>query len=159
VCILTVPNLLSSLDFSQDPSSPLLQSDKAFQIYLTSLLKTGLESSVNPAVRRRDSLLASSTAESNHLVSPQTIEPPSSSSRSDGLSSSSQPLATSGPSRSQKVAQAVLSGQLAGSQVSPLSLNPSGGIHTADMAKLVTALNSGAGISGNPLHVAISERE
>ncbi|OBZ75445.1 ATP-dependent zinc metalloprotease FTSH 5, mitochondrial [Grifola frondosa] len=45
-----------------DPSSPLLRSDAAFQLYLTALHENGLESSINSAVRRRDALLAGTSA-------------------------------------------------------------------------------------------------
>ncbi|KIK08631.1 hypothetical protein K443DRAFT_672154 [Laccaria amethystina LaAM-08-1] len=40
-----------------DPSSPLLHSTAAFKFYITCLLITGQQPSINPAVRRRDSLL------------------------------------------------------------------------------------------------------
>ncbi|QRW16165.1 intermembrane space AAA protease IAP protein [Rhizoctonia solani] len=41
-----------------DPRSPLLRSDTAFELYLTALIRLGLPQSVNPAVRRREALLA-----------------------------------------------------------------------------------------------------
>ena len=64
------------------------------------------------------------------------------------------------PSKSQQIAQAVLaSGPFANVSESPLSSNPSAGIPGIDINKLAAALRSGAGVSGNPLHVSISERK
>ena len=128
----------------QDPSSPLLRSDRAFQLYLTSLLKTGLESSINSAVRRRESLLASSAAG----------QPPSSETH-DGNVSEDVPS-----SKSQQIAQAVLaSSNVMNASESHHTSNPSAGIPGMDINKLAAALRSGAGVSGNPLHVSISERK
>lgn len=63
-----------------DPRSPLLRSDAAFELYLTSLIRLGLPQSVNPAVRRREALLSLPAPEP---VSPETpaepIKPPSAS--------------------------------------------------------------------------------
>jgi ATP-dependent metalloprotease len=50
------------VEFDQDPSSPLLQSDKAFKIYISSLQNIGQTASIPTAVERRDSLLASQVA-------------------------------------------------------------------------------------------------
>ena len=57
------------------------------------------------------------------------------------------------------MAQAVLSGKGLDIPVDPISIASKIGVHDADMAKLAAALNSGAGVSGNPLHVTISERK
>jgi ATP-dependent metalloprotease len=128
----------------QDPSSPLLRSDRAFQLYLTSLLKNGLESSINSAVRRRESLLASSAAG----------QPPSSETN-DRMVVEDVPS-----SKSQQIAQAVLaSGLITNASDSHSPSSPSAGIPGMDINKLAAALRSGAGVSGNPLHVSISERE
>lgn len=126
----------------------MLRSDVVFQLYLTALLKTGLESSINSAVSRRESLLTTSGAPPGIIAS---SEPASSITES----SSSLPHGDSKAalSRSQQIAQAVLSGQ------SPVSSGHSAVIHSTDMSKLAVALGSGAGISGNPLHVAITERQ
>ena len=45
------------ISINKDPTSPLLRSDAAFQLYLTALVKSGLSSSINTAARRRDTLL------------------------------------------------------------------------------------------------------
>ena len=57
------------------------------------------------------------------------------------------------------MAQAVLSGKGLDIPLDPISIASKIGGHDADMAKLAAALNSGAGVSGNPLHVTISERK
>jgi ATP-dependent metalloprotease len=74
---------------TQDPSSPLLHSTAAFKFYITCLLITGQQPSINPAVRRRDSLL---------IAHP--------------LATTSPTLATTEletPATSQEIAQAILS--------------------------------------------------
>ncbi|KII88517.1 hypothetical protein PLICRDRAFT_161699 [Plicaturopsis crispa FD-325 SS-3] len=129
-----------------DPTSPLLHSDQAFQLYLTALTKTGLESSVEAATRRRDSLLASAP-----VASSIPAQSDSSSTPSSGSAATSPPhVSTSLPrSRSQEIANAVLSGQA----------DKSSAPQSADMAKLAAALGSGSGVSENPIHVTISERK
>ncbi|KAG6890698.1 hypothetical protein C0995_005071 [Termitomyces sp. Mi166 len=97
-----------------DSASPLLQSPLAFQHYITALVETDKHSSVSPAVRRRDSLLASTQAVSS--VTTQDA--------SEATTPSSTPPASSAPaetvaSPSEQIAQAVLAGQ-AVSSASPL---------------------------------------
>jgi ATP-dependent metalloprotease len=135
----------------QDPSSPLLKSDMAFQLYLTSLLKLGWESSIDPAVRRRDSLLAAAAASLSETTSPEPPEATTTSSQAD--------TTTMTPTSSRKIAQAVLTGvQTMPTPEPTFSPNVTAGTHTIDMNKLAAALGSGAGVSGNPLQVTISER-
>lgn len=130
----------------QDPHSPLIRSDVAFQLYCTSLVNNGFESSIIPAVRRRESLLASAppqsppntTAESSPVVNP--VAAPTA-------------LPTS---RSQEIAQDVLSGN---SATSLFSSAQAGGKASPDMAQLATALGGGAGNAGNPIFVTVSDRE
>ncbi|CAE6472252.1 unnamed protein product [Rhizoctonia solani] len=63
-----------------DPRSPLLRSDIAFELYLTSLIRLGLPQSVNPAVRRREALLALPPPEPVSLGTPtEPLQPPSTS--------------------------------------------------------------------------------
>ncbi|THH17804.1 hypothetical protein EW146_g3064 [Bondarzewia mesenterica] len=139
-----------------DSASPLLRSDKAFEYYLQALVQTASQSSVNPAVRRRDSLLAAQVPS----VSPQTVtqsaepvstEIPSSTASSPSATESTFPAV----SRSQEIAQTVLSGQPL--QHSSLNLPSSGQTLSADMAKLATALGGGAGDSTHPIHVLVRE--
>lgn len=121
-------------------------------------MKNGLESSINAAVRRRDSLLAlvsgTSPAPSSDPSPLSTSDPVSTAdSASSGLSSPSSTLLPDTPSvptstSSQRIAQALLSGNPS----SPSSLN-------TDMAKLAAALNNGIGIPGNPIAVTITERK
>ncbi|KAH7930770.1 ATP-dependent metallopeptidase Hfl [Leucogyrophana mollusca] len=147
-----------------DSTSPLLHSDAAFQLYLTSLLKSGLESSVNAAVRRRESLLAASSGPVPPCPSPEPVELLSTSpspSTPDAISSrpsthASAPTSPVGAtSRSQEIAHEVLSGR---ATVTPASVSLAGpGASSPDMAKLAAALSGGSGVSGNPIHVTISE--
>ncbi|KAI0928719.1 ATP-dependent zinc metalloprotease FTSH 5, mitochondrial, variant 2 [Taiwanofungus camphoratus] len=135
-----------------DPSNPLIRSDIAFQLYLTALLQNGLGSSIDAAVRRRDSLLAASSSSLASSRDASTVDATNSSRTVSSSSSSSNTQASPVPTSSQHLAQAVLSGQaptstgIAGSR--PLNM---------DMAKLATALGGGMGIPGNPIVVTISE--
>ncbi|KAH7343639.1 ATP-dependent peptidase [Rhizoctonia solani] len=63
-----------------DPRSPLVRSDVAFELYLTALIRLGLPQSVNPAVRRREALLALPPPEPASLETPaEPSQPPSTS--------------------------------------------------------------------------------
>lgn len=134
----------------QDPSNPLIRSDAAFQHYLNALVANGMEQSVNAAVRRRDSLLAGATASTVASLENFSVSQTIADSTSEGTStvSNTVPPSSTPPSPSQRIANAVLSGQAA--QTTTLNL---------DMAKLAMALNSGGGIPGNPISVTIAERE
>ncbi|KAI0302030.1 ATP-dependent peptidase [Russula brevipes] len=141
-----------------DPASPLLHSDKAFEYYLQALLKASKEASINPAVRRRESLLAA-----HPLATPS---PPALQAEPSELSSTSAQEAVSDSvppqpavSRSQQIASSVL----AGATVEPPSSSIPGlgsmGQLSPDMVKLLAALSAGQGGSGNPVHVIIKERK
>ncbi|KAG1891005.1 P-loop containing nucleoside triphosphate hydrolase protein [Suillus subluteus] len=119
-------------------TSPLLQSDAAFQLYLTSLLKTGQEVSVNLATA---SLTDSPANASN--------------SPSDAPSTSSP---TPPPSRSQEIASDVLAGR-AEPLLATSRLDGASASQSTDTANLAAALSKGSGVSGNPIHVTISERK
>ncbi|KIK47041.1 hypothetical protein CY34DRAFT_21639 [Suillus luteus UH-Slu-Lm8-n1] len=136
-------------------ASPLLQSDAAFQLYLTSLLKTGQEVSVNLAVRRRDSLLAAATGTTTTATDASPTGSPTdvSHSSSDAPSASSP---TPPPSRSQEIASDVLAGR-AGTLLATSRLDGASASQGTDMANLAAALSKGSGVSGNPIHVTISE--
>ncbi|KAF8844968.1 ATP-dependent metallopeptidase Hfl [Paxillus ammoniavirescens] len=142
-------------------------SDEAFGIYLDALINSGLQSSVDLAVRRRESLLAALPADaatpatemaaaSTTLPSSDTTRANVSSVATDSVASSPNSLETSAPqSRSQKVAADVLARRtdptVAGADASSIpSSNPGA-------ANLAAALGKGAGVSGNPIHVTISE--
>lgn len=118
----------------QDPSSPLLHSADAFQLYLGCLVNLGQENSVNTAVEKRDTLIAAhpppaaSSPEATESA-PQTEPPPSQ------------------ETQSQILAQTVLAQR---------SAPPStGSMSQADLSKLLAALS---GESGNPIQVSIIER-
>lgn len=160
---------IRSLGYIQNPTSPLLQSDEAFGIYLEALINSGLQSSVDLAVRRRESLLAALPADaatpatemaaaSTSLPSSDTTHANVSNVAIDSVVSSPNSFEPSAPqSRSQKVAAQLLARRtdptLAGTDASSIpSSNPG-------MANLAAVLGKGAGVSGNPIHVTISERE
>lgn len=149
--------------------NPLLRSDTTFKLYLSALMRNGLESSINAAVRRRDSLLASMSAaasaashatESSATPSDSaTAASPETSATGSGATSpvnTSSPSAVSSassiPTSSQDIAQSVLaSAGTAASQAPAGPLSP-------DMSKLATALSGGAGVANNPLVVTLAER-
>ncbi|KAH7914655.1 peptidase family M41-domain-containing protein [Hygrophoropsis aurantiaca] len=138
-----------------NPSSPLLHSDPAFQLYLTSLVKSGLDSSVNSAVRRRESLLSASAgapplkSTEPSPTTPQDTVDTISPAQAPAAPSAASPVASS---NSQQIADAVLSGQTKD------TLSSAGAAaQSSDMAKFASALSSGSGVSGNPIHVTISE--
>ncbi|KAI0006028.1 ATP-dependent peptidase [Russula compacta] len=139
-----------------DPASPLLHSDKAFEYYLQALLKANKEASVNPAVRRRESLLDAYPLATPSSPTPQAdpIEVPSASAQE--AASPTQPQAVSS---SQQIASSVLSG----ASVEPPSSSTSGlgpqSQLSPEMAKLLTALSVGQGGNANPVHVIIKERK
>ncbi|KAH9951246.1 ATP-dependent metallopeptidase Hfl [Amylocystis lapponica] len=142
-----------------DPTNPLIRSDTAFQLYLTALINSGLSSSINAAVRRRDTLLALPVAAAPAAATPATssetapapadASTPSPSSEAPSPSQSAQPATA--PTSSQLLAQAVLSGRAA----TPTS--DSSAVLNTDMAKLAAALKGGLGAPGTPIAVTISE--
>lgn len=135
-------------------ASPLLQSDAAFQLYLTSLLRTGQEVSVNLAVRRRDSLLAAATGTTTATDASSTSSPTNVSHSSSDAPSVSSP--TPPPSRSQEIASDVLAGR-AGPLLATSRPDGASAFQGTDMANLAAALSKGSGVSGNPIHVTVSE--
>ncbi|CAE6343353.1 unnamed protein product [Rhizoctonia solani] len=130
-----------------DPRSPLLRSDIAFELYLTSLIRLGLPQSVNPAVRRREALLALPPPDSAILET--SAEPP-------------QP-----PSTSEVIAQRVLNNSSIKLGVGRALLNDSptpSTLGAATAASRPTGDNSGSSLFGNrgssgadPVHVVIEE--
>ncbi|KAH9934738.1 ATP-dependent metallopeptidase Hfl [Fomitopsis serialis] len=133
-----------------DPTNPLIRSDIAFQLYLNALLKNGLASSVDAAVRRRDSILAA-TASSTPVAASSTSEATSADAASvtESSTSTSSSQVTSTPS--QKLAQAVLAGQGAVSSATASQ--------NTDMAKLQAALGGGMGGPSSPIVVTLAEQK
>jgi ATP-dependent metalloprotease len=141
---------------SKDPASPLLRSDAAFQLYLTALIKSGYQSSVNAAARRRDTLLSTtqpSPPSADHS-SAATLADPSKLSDSTPTSTSEKTPHAYPPTSSQHIAQAVMAA--AGSNSLPFTHSQS-----PDMSRLQAAFKGvgGMGVQGNPLVVTVSERE
>ncbi|QRV72558.1 intermembrane space AAA protease IAP protein [Ceratobasidium sp. AG-Ba] len=128
-----------------DPRSPLLRSDTAFELYLTSLIRLGLPQSVNPAVRRREALLALPPP------APATPETPV------------EPV--NPPSASEVIAQRVLNNQsiklgvgraILNDSPTPLSLGAASGTQANETAGGNPFGNRG--LSGaDPVHVVIEE--
>ncbi|CAE7052626.1 unnamed protein product [Rhizoctonia solani] len=129
-----------------DPRSPLLRSDIAFELYLTALIRLGLPQSVNPAVRRREALLALPPPDPTPLETP--TEPP-------------QP-----PTTSEVIAQRVLSNSSIKLGVGRALLGDSPVTSTLGAAAASRSASDGGGSSpfGNrgssgadPVHVVIEE--
>ncbi|KZV71647.1 ATP-dependent peptidase [Peniophora sp. CONT] len=107
-----------------DPTSPLLASDKAFETYLYALAKCNHQSSIASATRRRDQLLAKlpggvptpapvpapSSVDATAAATADSTATTSSVTSSTG-SSSSEAASAPAPSKSQDIADAVLSGR------------------------------------------------
>ncbi|KAG6866913.1 hypothetical protein C0991_003828 [Blastosporella zonata] len=124
-----------------DSTSPLIHSAPAFQLYLTALLQTNQRASISPAVRRRDTLIASSQPTPGQL----TPEDPS-----DVAAPASTPVtSTATPqvpvSSSEQIAQAVLAGQPATSGTG------------MSLGKLQAAYEAGG--SNVPIQVSIVDRK
>ena len=129
---------------SQDPSSPLLRSDEAFQLYVTALVQNGLLSSVRHAVQRREHLLSTIPTKEDPAKIPDTPPPNSE------TTVSSLPF-----SPSKLLAQRILANQSI--------LNSSTTIDASSLSstqsQLAAAVSSGFGNTGNPIHVSIAESE
>ncbi|KAK7693546.1 hypothetical protein QCA50_003115 [Cerrena zonata] len=139
-----------------DAANPLLRSDEAFKLYLSALVNSGYEASINSAVRRRESLLAATAASTSPAANESSPDTGSTEiSSTSGAALSKQPDAenvsqTTTTSSSHRIAEMVLSAQSATPIRPNANLSP-------DMAKLAAALNSGAGTSNEPITVTISE--
>lgn len=131
-----------------DSKSPVLLSDRAFELYLSALVGNGLKSSVDGAVRRRESILASLAATADPLsTAPSSQGYPASASESATVPQT--PHSPAMASHSEMIAQRVLTSG---------ALGPSHSIGSGRLGtQFATALTSGAGISGNPIHVTIAE--
>ncbi|KZT68122.1 ATP-dependent metallopeptidase Hfl [Daedalea quercina L-15889] len=134
-----------------DPTNPLLRSDIAFQLYLNALLKSGLASSVDAAVRRRDSILAATATSSTPASLGAASEATSADAPSTTEYSSSASSSQVAPTPSQKLAQAVLAGQGAASSATAPQ--------NTDIAKLQAALSGGLGGPTSPIVVTLAEQK
>ncbi|KAJ4487958.1 ATP-dependent peptidase [Lentinula aciculospora] len=134
-----------------DPSSPLLHSEEAFRVYISCLVNTGQQAAVNPAIRRRDSLI--NAHPSSGSSTPESVEN-SNTSLLEGEPTTAETPASSTlkVSSSQEIAQSVLSGMKdPAQQRSPLKdANPSNPL----------VLASGTTVTpGTPIEVTIVERK
>jgi ATP-dependent metalloprotease len=139
----------------------LLQSDQAFQLYLTALVQSGLSSSVHHAVQRRDALLRDhSPSSSIESVNTESALP-----HTDTLVTPSQPLtapsasvAPSAPlTSSQAIAQQVLA--TASSPVASQALGTTFASSLNPNQQLAALVGAGGGGANSPVHVVLSERE
>ncbi|KIO13359.1 hypothetical protein M404DRAFT_992931 [Pisolithus tinctorius Marx 270] len=145
-----------------NPGSPLIDSDTSFRLYLLALVESGLQSSVNLAIRRRDSILgaaqaapASSSNDSNVAsdtspASPDQHEPAAA--QADQPSPSTPPTGSPTPqTRSQMIASELLANRTKSfAESSTQTASPA-------MAGLIEALSKGGGRSNSPIHVTLSE--
>ncbi|KAG5641287.1 hypothetical protein DXG03_005578, partial [Asterophora parasitica] len=128
-------------------------------IYLTALIQTGQKSSINPAVRRRDSLLQASTvlpptaqvlnSEASSAI-PTSGTPNTTPTTAESSNATAGETAASSLTSSEQIAQTVLQGQgeIVGSQ---------SGSSNTDLQKLQAAYGSGS--TGGPIQVSIVERK
>ncbi|KAH8117450.1 ATP-dependent metallopeptidase Hfl [Phellopilus nigrolimitatus] len=86
-----------------NPTSPLLRSDEAFELYLSALVKSDLSASLTPSVQRREQLFRAHPLPSTTDTDQLTSQPAEVTEPSDTPSTSQMPL-----SRSQEIAQKVL---------------------------------------------------
>ena len=145
----------------QNPSSPLLHSDQAFQLYLTALVQSDLSSSIHHAAQRREALLRANPLPS----SAESVSADVSQSQLGSYTDASQPTAGSSASvapaapvsRSQEIAQQVLvtasMPQTSQAHSIPIasSLSPN--------QQLAALVGAGGGGVNTPVHVVLSERE
>ena len=124
----------------QEPTSPLLQSDDAFRLYLTALIKSGNSQSINFAVNRRDTLLSKIAGDQVDL------EPTAASNSVDNSVSTSR-----------KVAQNVIANNL--HENTAPSTETQSAISSQSQKDLSAALAAGSGLKENPIHVMINERQ
>ncbi|KAG6897572.1 hypothetical protein C0992_000160 [Termitomyces sp. T32_za158] len=127
-----------------DSSSPLLRFAPAFQLYLTALVETQQHSSIGPAVRRRESLLASTQA-STQDASPNSATQDASPTAVPSSNPTSAVPPANAVSSSEQIAQAVLASQ------------PAAFPSTAPLSRLQTSYELGQ--SNTPIPVSIIERE
>lgn len=148
--MISVASFQCNRQLLQNPESPLLHSDEAFELYLSALVKADLSTSVNPAVQRRE-----------QLVRAHSLPAPPSSEQSAGQNSSAS-VADSVPlSRSQEIAQKVLANVSAGPAFN-IPPGPLIGSAKQTLAPISMSALAGAGAGGggpsNPIYVTIAER-
>lgn len=150
--------------------NPTLQSDQAFQLYLTALVKSDAADSIDHAVKRREQVLGllttPSTPGSNNPYVQIPSSPPSESSPPQSFDSSPHHSNPTSPpqeslSRSQQVAHAVLATKL----LSSASYGGQGSSFIGDrlLPNQNNQANNALGVAGggkeNPIFVTVSERE
>ncbi|RPD66106.1 ATP-dependent metallopeptidase Hfl [Lentinus tigrinus ALCF2SS1-7] len=140
-----------------NPSHPLIRSDTAFKLYLTALRDLGLESSIGPAVRRRDAILAASTATASPSETAATAEgPPSSTDAALATSESTSTTTSATETTSSASSTTITASQQAAQEVLAGKATLARSVNT-DFDALGAALGRGAGVPGNPIVVTLNE--
>ncbi|KAI6036589.1 ATP-dependent metallopeptidase Hfl, partial [Pisolithus microcarpus] len=152
-----------------NPSSPLISSDNAFRLYLLALVESGLQSSVNLAIRRRDSILNAAEAEAASSSNDASVTTDTTSATRDqhdpavtqtdqpASSMHHRPVPSIPQTRSQMIASELLANR-AKSFASTHSESPTQTTSPA-MTSLIEALGKGSGGKNSPIHVTLSERK
>ncbi|RDX56804.1 ATP-dependent metallopeptidase Hfl [Lentinus brumalis] len=144
-----------------NPSHPLIRSDTAFKLYITALHELGLDSSIAPAVRRRDAILAASAATASPSASPAATEAASSSTDASSATSESTATAASASASASETAPSSSSTPLTPSQQAAQEVLAAKSTVTrsvnTDFDALGAALGRGAGVPGNPIVVTLNE--
>lgn len=122
----------------------------AFQIYLSSLFNTGQKASINPAVRRRESILAGFPDSTRNAQSTSSGVSALASDGSFGTTLASGATGLPPQPSSQDIAQVVLSGQ------SDLAVSPPA-TSSPDLTKFASAVEANG--SASPIQVSIIERK
>ncbi|KAI6005949.1 ATP-dependent metallopeptidase Hfl [Pisolithus albus] len=149
-----------------NPSSPLISSDNAFRLYLLALVESGLESSVNLAIRRRDSVLSATEGEAASSSNDSGVTTDTTSATQDQhdppVTQTDQPplhAPSAGSSIPQTRSQMIASELLANRAKSFASIHSESPTQTASpaMTSLIEALSKGSGGKNSPIHVTLSE--
>lgn len=126
----------------------MLGSATAFQMYISCLVNTNQQASIDAAVRRRDSLLASSAVASTSTLNDKPAIQTANADLKSALSEADAP--TSHLTSSQQLAQAVLAGQF---QAASASTGAPGG------GTMNFLGSSDQGTTTSPVQVTIVERQ
>ncbi|KAI6108981.1 ATP-dependent metallopeptidase Hfl [Pisolithus croceorrhizus] len=149
-----------------NPSSPLISSDNAFRLYLLALVESGLQSSVNLAIRRRDSILSAAEAEAASSSSDSSVTSDTTSAtpvQHDVAATQADQSPLHAPSAGSPIpqtrSQTIASELLANRAKSFASTHSESSSQTASpaMTSLIEALSKGGGVKNSPIHVTLSE--
>ncbi|KAI6167017.1 ATP-dependent metallopeptidase Hfl [Pisolithus thermaeus] len=144
----------------------LISSDNAFRLYLLALVESGLQSSVNLAIRRRDSILSAAEAEAASSSSDSSVTSDTTSAtpvQHDVAATQADQSPLHAPSAGSPIpqtrSQTIASELLANRAKSFASTHSESSSQTASpaMTSLIEALSKGGGVKNSPIHVTLSE--